>query len=213
MYLARQIDMFLFRDIALFVEDPTSLVCASQSIYSLVNDKDFEYEWFSRWHSIHCPHRPWQYAAVTWRHLNGATAEQLVKWMLEYTEWRQLPRSLTALSISAVKPSTAAQKAAKLPRDRQRHHCTNEGRSGVFPACLHSLSTIRDAKKLLRKGRAVDALVKLCPNPGALLFPYVAKAQNTRLLQQLMTAMESHDMHPRRSRPGGGSCYPVSWFR
>jgi hypothetical protein len=60
-----------------------------------------------------------------------------------------------------------------------------EGVLSCFPACKPQPSTARKAQQLLAQGRAVAALLQLCPASGSLLLTYAAQARNAALLQQL----------------------------
>lgn len=191
MLLAPQIDKLLFRHIALFVEDPSSLVCTSKLARDALRDDDYELEWFNRWHGRLCPCRPWQYAAICWGRLRGADAASIAQWLLPYVEWKtRLEQQLASLRLSGARRNASSGQSrcllARLPKDRQPRPDSFEGRFTSYPDCWPLPSTVREAKVLLSKGRAVHALLKLCPDSGPLVPPYCSKAQNTKLLQQVI---------------------------
>lgn len=210
MYLSAQVDKFVFRLIAVRVGDPANLLCVSKQIYSSLQADHYENEWFSRWHCTYCPYRPWQYAVVSWRRLHGASAEQLVSWMLSYLAWTTQQRELARLgSPGQHQPEQAAARSNGAKPNTHQKSPSSAGRFMPFPACWPSLSTVRDAKQLLRKGRAVDALIKLCPDPRALLMPYAAKAQNITLVQELLSAVKMRNVSHRCLSLD----FPVAWVR
>jgi hypothetical protein len=116
------------------------------------------------------PDRPWQYAALTWQLHRHASPEQIAAFILRCHEWRQQQQQCSPSSIiAAVAAAVPAARAALQPLNA----C--EGHHSLFPDCTPLPSAVRQAQQLLRKGRSLDALYKLCPFAGLLLHVYAGK--------------------------------------
>jgi hypothetical protein len=67
-----------------------SWACISRDAHAVINqDEDFELTWFLQWQPILLPHRPWQYAVLTWRRMQGAPPRRLVQFMLRVLQAKQ----------------------------------------------------------------------------------------------------------------------------
>jgi ATP-dependent Clp protease ATP-binding subunit ClpA len=78
----------------------------------------------------------------------------------------------------------ATQRTVWLRKSAHGQSC--EGVLSCYPSCKPQPSTARKAQQLLAQGRAVAALLRLCPASSSLLLTYAAQARNAALLQQLI---------------------------
>eukprot|EP00883_Tetradesmus_obliquus_P006884 jgi/Sobl393_1/1743/SZX61423.1 len=90
--------------------------------------------------------------------------------------------SPAALSAQAAAARRAAARARTMLQPLERQ----EGHFSLPLACKLLPSTVRRAQQLLAKGRAVDALLYLCPGSTSVLLAYAAKSHDLALMQQLL---------------------------
>jgi hypothetical protein len=165
----------------------------------------FELEWFLQWHPVLLPHRPWQYAVLTWRRMEGAAPGHIARFMLRVLHAKQQQRQQQQQQQQPQQPAKQhqqqpqqgtqrqqqpAQAAAPQPAPvsvatRQRYAVERsvEGQfSGLYPNLQPLPSTLRKVHKLLARHEAaadMQALLLLCPCPTLLLCQYAARSGTT----------------------------------
>jgi hypothetical protein len=100
--------------------------------------------------------------------------------MLRYHAWKQQQQQQQERGKRAAIGSSSSDAAAEVALPAaltalQPLH-PYEGYCSTFPDCTLLPSAVREAKQLLSKGRAVDALHKLCPLSGLLLHMYTGRS-------------------------------------
>jgi len=211
--------------VALKLSNPGPLLASCTAAHRSVSAvQGFQVEWFCRWAAVLVPYRPWQYAAVTWQRLGGpkATAEQLCSFVLDCIATKRqemqqakqllvLLRRLQALSVEPEVPEVQDAAPAgpqQTPADSQQqpgqqHTPTETKQPGkqrqeftLMPYCLPLPSLIKQARQHLAQGRALKALLLLCPGNPLLLHPYASMAGNLSLLVQLVQQQSVEGPYP-----------------
>lgn len=82
-----QLDALVWVDIALQLPDPSRFAATCKLASNAINTTEFRFKWFDAHHRAFAPNTPWQYAAVTWQQMRGASAQQLAEFIINYTDY------------------------------------------------------------------------------------------------------------------------------
>ncbi|KIY98098.1 hypothetical protein MNEG_9862, partial [Monoraphidium neglectum] len=70
------------------VDDLGAACLSAKALHTHLTSDEFLHVWFRRQHTVHLPHTPWQYAAVSWRRLARLGPLQLAQWLAAHTAMR-----------------------------------------------------------------------------------------------------------------------------
>ena len=207
---------------------PRSWACITPTAHSALKHEAFELEWFLQWHPVLLPHRPWQYAVLTWRRMAGASPGHIARFMLRVLQAKQQqrlqqqqqqqPQQLAKQHQQQPQQGTqrqqqSAQAAALQPaavsvatRERYAVERSVEGQfSGLYPDLQPLPSTLRKVHKLLARHEAaadMQALLLLCPCPTLLLCQYAAKSGTTAVEANLCLRKDTSSTTSSNSSSG-----------